>query len=240
MIRRVIPVIIFVLSISTFIFCQGESDTIIKQRTEMVETQIEARGISDPAVLSAMREVRRELFVPEDYQSLSYADGPLPIGFGQTISQPYIVALMTELLDVKPCEKILEIGTGSGYQAAVLSHLTDQVFTIEIIKELALAAGERFGEYGYEKIKWKNGDGYYGWEGGSFDGIIVTAAAGHVPPPLIEQLNPGGRIVIPIGSIFQVQYLTLIIKDADGDVSSIPVIPVRFVPFTGSAMEGEP
>lgn len=237
MVKRVFPVIIFILIISTSAFCQGGPDSTIKQRTEMVKTQIEARGVSDPDVLSAMRKVRRDLFVPEDYSSLAYADRPLPIGFGQTISQPYIVALMTELLDVDPGEKILEIGTGSGYQAAVLSHLTDKVFTIEIIKELSLAAGIRFRECGYEKIMWKNEDGYYGWEGESFDGIIVTAAAGHVPPPLIEQLNPGGRIVIPVGSIFQVQYLTLIIKDEEGAVSSIPVIPVRFVPFTGAAME---
>jgi len=236
MIRRVFPVIIFVFIISTFVFCQGGSDSTLNQRTEMVRTQIEARGVSDPDVLSSMREVRRDLFVPEDFRSLAYTDRPLPIGFGQTISQPYIVALMTELLDVDPGDKILEIGTGSGYQAAVLSHLTDKVFTIEIIEELALTAGIRFREHGYEKIKWKNGDGYYGWEGESFDGIIVTAAAGHVPPPLIQQLNPGGRIVIPVGSIFQVQYLTLIIKNADGAVSSIPVIPVRFVPFTGDAM----
>lgn len=237
MVRKIFPVIIFILFIYTFAFCQGGPDSTIKQRTEMVKTQIEARGVSNPDVLSAMREVRRDLFVPEDLRSFAYADRPLPIGFGQTISQPYIVALMTELLDVDPGEKILEIGTGSGYQAAVLSHLTDQVFTIEIIKELSLAAGKRFTEFGYEKIMWKNGDGYYGWEGEFFDGIIVTAAAGHVPPPLIQQLNPGGRIVIPVGSIFQVQYLTLIIKDADGSVSSIPVIPVRFVPFTGAAME---
>jgi len=237
MVKRVFPVILFILIISTLVFCQSGSDPTIKQRTEMVRTQIEARGVSNPEVLSAMRKVRRDLFVSEDYRFLAYADRPLPIGFGQTISQPYIVALMTELLDVDPGEKILEIGTGSGYQAAVLSCLTDKVFTIEIIKELALAAGIRFKEYGYEKIMWKNADGYYGWEGESFDGIIVTAAAGHVPPPLIQQLNPGGRIVIPVGSIFQVQYLMLIIKDADGFVSSIPVIPVRFVPFTGAAME---
>ena len=237
MIRRVFPVTVFILIISTFVFCQGRSDSTIGQRIKMVKTQIEARGVSDPDVISAMREVRRDLFVPEDYRSLAYADRPLPIGFGQTISQPYIVALMTELLDVDPGDKILEIGTGSGYQAAVLSHITDQVFTIEIIKELSMAAGARFKEYGYDKIKWKNGDGYYGWEGETFDGIIVTAAAGHVPPPLIRQLNPGGRIVIPVGSIFQVQYLMIIIKDAEGAVSSIPVLPVRFVPFTGAAME---
>ncbi|MCK5201572.1 MAG: protein-L-isoaspartate(D-aspartate) O-methyltransferase [Spirochaetales bacterium] len=237
MVKRVFPVIIFILVISPFAFCQGGADSTIMQRTEMVKTQIEARGVSDPDVLLAMREVRRDHFVSGEYCSLAYEDRPLPIGYGQTISQPYIVALMTELLDVDPGEKILEIGTGSGYQAAVLSHLTDQVYTIEIIEELALAAGIRFKEYGYEKIKWKNGDGYYGWEGESFDGIIVTAAAGHVPPPLIQQLNPGGRIVIPVGSIFQVQYLMLIIKDAEGALSSIPVIPVRFVPFTGDAME---
>ncbi len=237
MVRRIFPVIIFILIVSSFVFCQGGADSTIGQRIKMVKNQIEDRGISNTDVLSAMREVRRDLFVPEEYRSLAYADRPLPIGFGQTISQPYIVALMTELLDVEPGEKILEIGTGSGYQAAVLSHITDQVFTIEIIKELALSAGARFKEYGYDKIKWKNGDGYYGWEGESFDGIIVTAAAGHVPPPLIEQLNPGGRIIIPVGSIFQVQYLMLIIKDAEGAVSSIPVIPVRFVPFTGAAME---
>lgn len=203
----------------------------------MVSTQIEARGVTAEGVLSAMREVKREAFVPEEFRHLSYEDRPLPIGYGQTISQPYIVALMTELLEVEAGEKILEVGTGSGYQAAVLSRLTDEVFTIEIIEELSNAAGQRFSRLGYNKIRWKTGDGYYGWEGECFDGIIVTAAAGHVPPPLLRQLNPGGRMVIPVGGQFQVQYLTLIIKDENQTITAIPVLPVSFVPFTGEPME---
>ncbi|MBI9106403.1 MAG: protein-L-isoaspartate(D-aspartate) O-methyltransferase [Spirochaetales bacterium] len=232
-----IPLFLFVYPI----YSRGSAETFPDDNKdpaqEMVSSQIEARGVTDLRVLSAMLKVSREDFVPEEYRSFSYADRPLPIGFGQTISQPYIVALMTELLELEEGEKVLEIGTGSGYQAAVLSRLTDEVFTIEIIGELSAAAGKRFSELGYHNIRWKTGDGYYGWAGETFDGIIVTAAAGHVPPPLIRQLKVGGRMVIPIGGRFQPQVLTLIIKDENHTVTAVPVLPVAFVPFTGEPME---
>ena len=216
----------------------NKSDTYSDLRLEMVERQIISRGISDRKVLSALKTVPRDLFVPEIYIDQAYADHAVPIGFGQTISQPYIVAFMTELLAVEKGDRILEIGTGSGYQAAVLSELTDHVYTIEIIKELARSAADRFKSFGYKSIESKEGDGYYGWpEEAPFDKIIVTAAAGHVPPDLIKQLKPGGMIVIPIGRQFSTQYLTVIRKDSEGNLTGEPVLPVRFVPFTGKVQE---
>jgi len=207
----------------------------------MVRIQIENRGIRDSRVLQAMRDVPRHLFVPEGLRRHAYNDHALPIGYGQTISQPYIVALMTHLLDVKEGDRILEIGTGSGYQAAVLSELTGEVYTLEIIDELAAAAAVRFTDLGYPTITSKQGDGYYGWEEEApFDGIIVTAAAGHVPPDLIEQLKPGGVMVIPIGRQFEVQYLTVIEKKRNGTLLSRQILPVQFVPFTGRAQRSGP
>lgn len=204
----------------------------------MVAGQIEARGVKKEAVLEAMREVPRHLFVPADQLGAAYADAPLPIGYGQTISQPYVVALMTELLDLKPGDKVLEIGTGSGYQAAVLSELTPCVYTIEIIPELARQAAERLQKLGYRTIEPRQGDGYHGWkEHAPFDAIIVTAAAGHVPPPLIEQLKPGGRIVIPIGGVYETQNLVVVTKDLDGRLRTRSVLPVTFVPMTGEAQK---
>jgi len=204
----------------------------------MVLRQIRARGVEDPAVLEAMEHVPRHEFVPEHYARDAYRDSPLPIGFGQTISQPYIVAFMTELLELKPGDRVLEIGTGSGYQAAVLSELTPRVFSIEIIEELGKAAAERFASLGYATIETKIADGYYGWEEkGPFDAVIVTCAAGHVPPPLIEQLKPGGRMVIPVGPVYDVQYLIRVTKDEEGEVRAERMLPVRFVPMTGRAQE---
>ena len=188
----------------------------------------------DSRVMQAMSKVPRHEYVPGIFRVSAYKNRPLPIGHGQTISQPYIVALMTDLLSVKSTDKALEIGTGSGYQAAILAELVDQVFTIEIIDELAKRAGKVLQKQGYKNIKTRIGDGYYGWPSQApFDVIVVTAAADHVPPPLIRQLKPGGRMVIPVGSRFMVQQLVLIVKDAKGEISTRQILPVRFVPLTG-------
>jgi protein-L-isoaspartate(D-aspartate) O-methyltransferase len=202
---------------------------------DMVRSQIEGRGIRDPLVLSAMRRVPRERFVPDADRAFAYSDGPLSIGFGQTISQPYIVALMTELLEPKSGDIVLEVGTGSGYQAAVLAKLVARVYTIEIVPPLARSAALRLEKLGYGNIEIRLGDGYHGWrEHGPFDGIIVTAAANAIPPPLIEQLKPGGRMLIPVGAPFFAQELIVLTKDANGKVSTRSVLPVAFVPLTGS------
>ena len=209
-------------------------DKYTRQRLEMVEEQIVARGVKSPKVLEAMRTIPRHLFVPEEYKKYGYEDQPLPIGSGQTISQPYIVALMTELLEVDGNSVALEVGTGSGYQAAVLSKIVKQVYTIEIIQELGIKAKKRLEEMKYSNVEVKVGDGYYGWpEHAPFDAIIVTAVANHIPPPLIQQLKPGGRMAIPIGSVFQVQNLMLVTKDKDEKITVKNVLPVRFVPLIG-------
>lgn len=185
-------------------------------------------------VMAAMATVPRHKFVPESMRARAYENRPLPIGYGQTISQPYIVALMSDILDVGASAKVLEIGTGSGYQAAILAELVQSVFTIEIVEPLASSANKRLHKLGYKNIKLKTGDGYYGWEEhGPFDGIIVTAAASHIPPPLVKQLKPGGRMVIPVGSRFFTQNLTLIKKSLDGSTKIHQLLPVAFVPLTG-------
>jgi protein-L-isoaspartate(D-aspartate) O-methyltransferase len=210
-----------------------------KRRLQMVRDQMAARDVSHPEVLAAMRHVPRHRFVPPHNRELAYADRPLPIGHRQTISQPYIVAKMTELLQVEPGDRVLEIGTGSGYQAAVLSELTPYVYTIEIIEDLAEQAKGRLKELGYRTIRVRQGDGYYGWEEHApFDAIIVTAAAGHVPPPLMRQLEAGGRMVIPLGRPMEVQRLVLVIKEEDGEVRTRTISAVRFVPMTGRVQEG--
>ena len=212
-------------------------DELKRKRQWMVKTQMTGlfrNDIRDKRVLDAMRQVPRHLFVPKRLRSEAYDDNPLPIGYGQTISQPYIVAYMTEALKLKPGAKVLEIGTGSGYQAAVLSELTPNVFTIEIIKPLADSAQKRFGKLGYKTVRCKQGDGYYGWEEyAPFNGIIVTAAAGHIPPPLVKQLAPGGRMVIPVGGVYEVQNLIVVSKTKAGQLKTHTLIPVRFVPMTG-------
>ena len=201
----------------------------------MVTEQIQRRGISDKLVLSAMRKVPRQEFVPDNMKSYAYEDSPLPIGENQTISQPYIVALMTELLGLKGGEKVLEIGTGSGYQAAVLAEIAKEVYTIEIIKYLADSADERLHRLGYKNVTVKYGDGYQGWkEHAPFDGIMVTAAPDHIPQPLVDQLKIGGRMVIPVGDAFQ--ELKLIVKK-DKNVTEKNIVPVRFVPMTGEAQQ---
>lgn len=200
-------------------------------RRKMVESQIQARGIKDPKTLAALGRVPRHLFVPSELKDLAYEDRPLPIGWGQTISQPYIVALMTELLRLKGGEKVLEIGTGSAYQAAVLAQITDKVYTVEIYRTLGRQAQERLERLGYGKVAVKQGDGYYGWEEkGPFDAIMVTAAAGHIPPPLIAQLKEGGRLVIPVGAPFYTQNLMLLEKKG-GEIHSSIITQVIFVPL---------
>jgi protein-L-isoaspartate(D-aspartate) O-methyltransferase len=192
------------------------------------------REALDPRVLDVLGRVPRHEFVPGGRAGQAYENRPLPIGHGQTISQPYIVALMTDLLEPRPGDKVLEVGTGSGYQAAVLAELVDRVYTLEIIEPLAQTAEERLRRLGYANVVVSVGDGYDGWESHApFDAIIVTAAAGHVPPPLVRQLKPGGRMVIPVGHRFMTQYLMLVEKDAAGAVSSRQVLPVAFVPLTG-------
>jgi protein-L-isoaspartate(D-aspartate) O-methyltransferase len=209
-------------------------DKFHEQRNRMVSEQISDRGVKDQQVLNAMRKVSRHLFVPEHSIERAYNDGPLPIGYGQTISQPYIVAYMTELLGVAKDDTVLEIGTGSGYQAAVLAEIVSKVYTIEIIKELGESAKERLKRLGYSNVEVKVADGYYGWEEHApFDAIIVTAAAEHIPPPLIKQLKEGGRMAIPVGHAFAVQNL-MFIEKKQGKVISKNVLPVRFVPLVGT------
>jgi protein-L-isoaspartate(D-aspartate) O-methyltransferase len=189
----------------------------------------------DPRVMQALATVPRHALVPESLQDVAYENRPLPIGHGQTISQPYIVAIMTDLLKVAPADKVLEVGTGSGYQAAILAELVDRVYTIEIIEALGTRARASLETLGYENITVRIGDGYYGWqEQAPFDAIVVTAAASHIPPPLIEQLKKGGRMIVPVGSRFMVQQLVLVEKDLQGEVVTRQILPVRFVPLTGT------
>jgi protein-L-isoaspartate(D-aspartate) O-methyltransferase len=217
-----------------------EAATHAHRRAEMLEvvqahaTAGYAPAAISPAVIAAMGRVERHEFVPEALRAHAYEDRPLPIGYGQTISQPYIVALMTDLLEPAAGERVLEIGTGSGYQAAVLAELGLEVYSIEIVPELGDEAAARLERLGYGGIATRTGDGYFGWpERAPFDALVVTAAAGHVPPPLIAQLKPGGRMVIPVGEPYRVQRLVLITKAADGSLRSRQLLPVRFVPLTG-------
>ena len=210
-----------------------QEDIYTEKRERMVKTQIEPRGVKDKLVLDAMLKVPRHLFVPEGLRDQAYTDGPLPIGEGQTISQPYIVALMTELLGFKGEERVLEIGTGSGYQAAILAEIASEVYTIEIICSLAESAERRLKEMGYKNITVRCADGYQGWtEHAPFDGVIVTAAPDHIPQPLVDQLKVGGRLVIPVGDVFQE---LLVVTKTETGTRRMNVIPVRFVPMTGEA-----
>jgi len=206
----------------------------------MVVQTIEQRGVKGENVLRAMRAVQRHLFVPDEYIDQAYADHPLPIGYGQTISQPYIVAWMTELLELESGARVLEIGTGSGYQAAVLAELPGvEVYTIEVVPELAEQAGERLARLGYEEVQARQGDGYYGWpEAAPFDAIIVTAAPDHMPQPLVEQLVDEGRLVIPIGPPGSYQTLWKFVKTGS-ELQAYNMGGVAFVPFTGAGVEGK-
>ena len=216
--------------------CSGGSepgeDTFAARRARMVAVQIEARGVNDPQVLRAMGEVKRHLFVPESLQARAYGDFPLPIGEGQTISQPYIVALMTDLVDVDETSSVLEIGTGSGYQAAVLARIAGKVYSVEIVPALHGRAAQRLKEAGLGNVELLLGDGWLGWpEKAPFDAIVVTAAPPEIPPALIDQLKPGGRLCIPVGRQGATQKLIVVEKDDDGRLTQRDVLPVRFVPL---------
>jgi protein-L-isoaspartate(D-aspartate) O-methyltransferase len=233
------PGLIAILVLCVSAISAVAADDRADERRRMVET-IEAHagspegrlagGHVDAPVLEAMRAVPRHEFVPAEVSGQAYADRSLPIGLGQTVSQPYIVALMTHLLEVKPGDRILEIGTGSGYQAAVLARLAGEVYSVEIVEELARRAAQTLERLGYTNITARIGDGYQGWaEHAPYDGIVVTAAPDHVPPALVAQLKPGGRLVIPVGGLFQ--DLMVIAKAADGTTTSTTIVPVRFVPL---------
>jgi protein-L-isoaspartate(D-aspartate) O-methyltransferase len=211
-----------------------------RQRHAMVERSLKANGITDSATLEAMRHVPRHMFVPRLMRGFAYQNTALSIRHGQTISQPFVVAYMTQLLNLKPGDKVLEIGTGSGYQAAVLSELTPYVYTVEIVEELAKETQTLLEELGYSTIKTKIGDGYQGWkEHAPFDAIILTAAADEIPVPLVEQLKPTGVMVMPVGEPGATQQLVKITKNADGTVQKEDLLPVRFVPMTGKALDGK-
>ncbi len=217
----------------------GEEAVFAQQRERMVIETIEKRGITDENVLHAMRTVLRHLFVPENEQGYAYGDFPLPIGYGQTISQPYIVAMMTELLGLETGDKVLEVGTGSGYQAAVLAEIPGiEIYTIEVIPDLAQSARERLESLGYTNVHCKQADGYHGWpEQAPFDAIIVTAAPDHVPQPLVGQLAEGGRMVVPIGPPGGYQTLWKFVKQPDGELKALNMGGVAFVPFTGQGIQ---
>jgi protein-L-isoaspartate(D-aspartate) O-methyltransferase len=206
----------------------------------MVEEQLVARGVRNERVLAAMRKVPRDEFVPENLRAQAYEDHPLPIGEGQTISQPYIVAFMTEILDPQPGQRVLEVGTGSGYQAAVLAELAGEVYTIELLPALAESARARLERLGYRNVHVKAGDGYLGWpEKGPFDAVIVTCGAKDVPPPLFEQLKPGGKMVIPVGDAWGEQSLRVVTKGPHGERQERDVLPVQFVPLRRSGEVGK-
>ena len=220
-------------------FAPAQTDERSEERSQMVDRQIEARGVRDPQVLEALRRTPRHLFVPPELAGEAYVDSPLPIGHGQTISQPYIVGLMSELLKVEPDHKVLEIGTGSGYQAAILAQLADQVFTIEYLEPLGRVARERLERLRFDNVEVRIGDGYKGWpEEAPFDRILLTAAPEELPQALVDQLAPGGRLVAPIGPVSGIQTLRLVEKDERGRVTSRDLLDVRFVPMVSSEDQG--
>jgi protein-L-isoaspartate(D-aspartate) O-methyltransferase len=226
----------FILLPFSFLY-SSEDRAFTAARQRMIEKDLKGRDIADPQVLEIMGRIPRHLFVEKSLQRQAYADHPLPIGEGQTISQPYIVALMTQILRIKPGEKVLEVGTGSGYQAAVLAELTDQVFSIEIREKLTQTASKILKELGYNQVRLKSGDGYFGWEEfAPFDAILVTCAANHIPPSLIKQLKEGGRLILPLGSTTYFQTLTLITKKG-GQTDVQHLMGVAFVPMTGEAQK---
>ena len=234
----------FLLGVLLYFYCVfpaqgGEYEELRHKMVEEVVADVAAEisysggSTLSPSVVAAMQKVKRHLFVPPSQKANAYLNRPLPIGYGQTISQPLIVAMMTDLMQVRKDDKVLEIGTGSGYQAAILAEIVKSVYSIEIIHPLGKQAAKRLKLLGYKNIEVKLGDGYYGWpEEALFDAIIVTAAASHVPPPLLKQLKPGGKMLIPLGMHFMAQYLMLVEKQMNGSVTSKQILPVRFVPFT--------
>lgn len=215
----------------------SSSDDMTIERGKMVKEQLIKRGIEDKRVLGAMKKIPRHLFVGESYKSRAYGDHPLPIEEGQTISQPYVVALMTEALELKISDRVLEIGTGSGYQAAVLAEIAGEIYTIEIRERLSVKASKLLNDLGYKNIKVKYADGYFGWqEYAPFDAIIITASANHIPPPLIKQLKEGGKLIIPLGSTLYYQTLTIATKKG-GELELRQITEVAFVPMTGEAQK---
>jgi protein-L-isoaspartate(D-aspartate) O-methyltransferase len=241
---RVHRVLIFVLAFAWVAagvgLAQDSDGARADERHGMVKRHVAGEGIEDQAVLEAMRSVPRHEFVTPRYRDQAYANRPLPINHGQTISQPYIVGYMTAALELEAAHRVLEVGTGSGYQAAVLAEIVDSVYTVEIIKALAQSARDTLQELEYDNVRVQQGDGYFGWpDAAPFDAIIVTAAAGHIPSPLVEQLRPGGRMIIPVGPVFAVQTLILVTKSVDGEVRTEQLLPVRFVPMTGRVQEGQ-
>ncbi len=211
----------------------SQTDSWRHQRERMVREQIEARGVKNHRVLEAMRKVPRHLFIPEAYRNMAYEDTPVPIGEGQTISQPYIVAYMTEALKIQPTDRVLEVGTGSGYQAAILGELAAEVYTIEILPALGKRAAAVLAKLGYENVHVRIGDGYLGWpEEAPFDAIILTAAPPHIPEPLLQQLADGGRLIAPVGVDFQ---QLVLVRKKQGQLTRENLLPVRFVPMTGQA-----
>jgi protein-L-isoaspartate(D-aspartate) O-methyltransferase len=231
--RTVAAVVLF--AVTAALLAQERAE----ERRRMVEDQIRARGVSDARVLSAMLAVERHLFVPEDLRVRAYADTPLPIGEGQTISQPYIVGLMTETLRLTGRERVLEIGTGSGYQAAVLSHVAREVWTVEIREGLYQKSTRLLASLGYGNVKTRRADGYYGWpEGAPFDCIMITASVDHVPPPLLAQLADGGRLILPLGNPFSYQNLVLVTRRGESFTTE-SILGVLFVPMTGAARRGQ-
>ncbi|MGD2079901.1 MAG: protein-L-isoaspartate(D-aspartate) O-methyltransferase [Nitrospirota bacterium] len=235
--RHFLLAVLLVLTVSPAACAE---DTYDKERRRMVAEDIRGRGVESEKVVEAMGDVPRELFVPSKYRDSAYADNPLPIGEGQTISQPYVVALMTEALELRPSDRVLEIGTGSGYQAAVLAEIAGEVYTVEIRETLARSAEERLKKLGYRNVRVKYADGYFGWpEHAPFDAIIITAAVNHIPPPLIKQLREGGRLILPLGRTTFYQTLTLATKLEGGEMRLLQMSPVRFVPMVGEAQKGE-
>jgi len=236
---KTILAVAFVSLISSFIYADPVADSpeLKKARNHLVQTTIKDRGISDPGVIAAMQTVPRHRFVPQNLLSAAYADRPLPIGEGQTISQPYVVALMTEILQLSKGQRVLEIGTGSGYQAGVLAQITPEVYSIEIKQKLYKKASNTLKLLGYTTIKTRQGDGYFGWpEAAPFDAIMITAAVDHIPPPLLKQLKDGGRLALPLGNPFSFQNLVLITKQGD-DLIVKQVTGVLFVPMTGYSLK---
>ncbi|HEU5040254.1 MAG TPA: protein-L-isoaspartate(D-aspartate) O-methyltransferase [Gemmatimonadales bacterium] len=222
---------LLLLTPSTGLSAQRDDGELARKRRAMVNL-IARRDVRDSGTLAAMRAVPRHEFVPPQHRADAYGDFPLPIGYGQTISQPYIVAYMTEMLSPRRGMKVLEVGTGSGYQAAVLAAAGCEVYTMEIFGELATAARDRLARLGYHGVTVRHGDGHFGWpEEAPFDAVIVTAAAGYIPPALVEQLRIGGRMIIPVGTVYGVQYLILVEKKALGEVTTRTLIPVQFVPM---------
>jgi protein-L-isoaspartate(D-aspartate) O-methyltransferase len=213
---------------------RAQGDPYLQKRAAMVRDQIEREGVSDPRVLAAMRDVPRHLFVSPSFRAKAYEPYPLPIGEGQTISQPYIVGFMTQILRLKETDRVLEVGTGSGYQAAVAAKVAAEVYSVEILDTLASRSRRTLSDLGFRNVVVRQGDGYYGWEEKApFDAIIVTCAGGHVPPPLLRQLRNGGRMIMPVGGPFMTQNLVFIEKDARGSVTNRNVLPVAFVRLLG-------